>query len=154
MVWPFHVTRTFWALMVMPRSRSMSIESRNCSRMSRALTAPHSSRIRSDSVVFPWSMWLMMAKFRVRSWGITAHHSRRAGGGGPSAVAEDPLRLDQYHRASLGRHDPVVLVPVAVSPSGGAEDRPQQAGNLLGRESFQRVVGPGDVDGALDRGPL
>src|SRR5919199_845659 len=57
--------------MVMPRSRSMSIESRNCSRMSRGSTAPHSSRIRSDSVVFPWSMWLMMAKFRVRFWGIT-----------------------------------------------------------------------------------
>ena len=38
--WPSKWTRTFWALIVMPRSRSRSIESRYWARMSRALTAP------------------------------------------------------------------------------------------------------------------
>ncbi len=65
MVWPFHGRRTFWALMVMPRSRSRSMESRYCSRMSRASTAPVSSRMRSESVVLPWSMWLMIDRLRM-----------------------------------------------------------------------------------------
>src|SRR5215471_10317040 len=66
MVWPFQCTRTFCALMVMPRSRSRSIESRYCSRMSRASTAPVSSRMRSDSVDLPWSTWAMIEKLRMR----------------------------------------------------------------------------------------
>ena len=53
--------------MVMPRSRSMSIESRYCSRMSRGSTAPVSSRMRSDRVDLPWSTWLMIEKLRMRS---------------------------------------------------------------------------------------
>ena len=65
--WPFHGTRTFWALIVMPRSRSRSIESRYCSRISRMSTAPVTSRMRSDSVDFPWSMWAMMEKLRIRA---------------------------------------------------------------------------------------
>ena len=52
--------------MVMPRSRSMSMESRNCSRMSRGSTARHSSRMRSVSVVLPWSMWLSVLTQRIR----------------------------------------------------------------------------------------
>ncbi len=39
--------------MVMPRSRSMSIESRYWARMSRGSTAPVISRIRSESVDLP-----------------------------------------------------------------------------------------------------
>ena len=66
-VWPFHDTRTFWALMVMPRSRSRSMESRYWARMSRASTAPVISRIRSDSVDLPWSMWAMIEKLRMRA---------------------------------------------------------------------------------------
>src|SRR5207249_1804929 len=66
MTWSFQWTRTFWALMVMPRSRSMSMESRNCSRMSRGSTAPHSSRMRSVRVVLPWSMWLSVLTQRIR----------------------------------------------------------------------------------------
>src|SRR5579875_1911674 len=53
--------------MVMPRSRSMSIESRYCSRMSRASTAPVSSRMRSDRVDFPWSTWATMLRLRICS---------------------------------------------------------------------------------------
>ena len=53
MTWSFQSSRTFWALIVMPRSRSMSIESRYWARMSRVSTAPVSSRIRSASVDLP-----------------------------------------------------------------------------------------------------
>src|SRR2546428_5395408 len=66
-----HHTRTFWDVIVMPRSRSMSIESRNCSRMSRGSTAPHSSRMRSVRVVLPWSMWLSVLTQRIRVVGGT-----------------------------------------------------------------------------------
>src|SRR5439155_22774067 len=52
------------ALMVMPRSRSRSIESSNCSCISRSEIVPVRWSKRSESVVFPWSMWAMMLKLR------------------------------------------------------------------------------------------
>ena len=51
--------------MVMPRSRSRSIESRNCSVISREETAPVLSIRRSDKVVLPWSMCAMIEKLRM-----------------------------------------------------------------------------------------
>ena len=66
-MWSFHRTRTFCAFMVIPRSRSRSIESRYWSRIERASTAPVSSRMRSDSVDLPWSTWLIIEKFLIRS---------------------------------------------------------------------------------------
>src|SRR5882757_5461665 len=51
--------------MVMPRSRSMSIRSRYCARMSRSATTPVIPSMRSASVDLPWSMWAMMQKFRI-----------------------------------------------------------------------------------------
>ncbi len=63
----------------MPRSRSMSIESRYWARMSRISTAPVISRIRSASVRFPWSMWAMMLRQRSRSRGITSTSWWRCG---------------------------------------------------------------------------
>ena len=77
-MWPACSTRTFWALMVIPRSRSMSMESRYCSRIRRGSTAPVISRMRSDRVDLPWSTWLMMEKLRMRSTAT-----------GPEAVAGD-----------------------------------------------------------------
>src|SRR3954447_20290070 len=65
-VWPLQSTRTFWALMVIPRSRSRSIVSRYWERMSRASTAFVISKMRSLSVLLPWSMWAMMEKLRMR----------------------------------------------------------------------------------------
>ena len=59
------VEATACALIVIPRSRSRSIESRNCSAFSRWLSAPVRSRRRSESVVFPWSMWAMIEKLRM-----------------------------------------------------------------------------------------
>ena len=65
-----HGSRTFCALIVMPRSRSMSIRSRYCARMARPSTTPVSCSIRSASVDLPWSMWAMMQKFRICSGGV------------------------------------------------------------------------------------
>ena len=56
--------------MVMPRSRSMSIESRYWSLMSRAFTAPVSSRMRSESVDLPWSMWATIDRLRILSGAV------------------------------------------------------------------------------------
>jgi len=77
-------------LIVMPRSRSRSIESRNCSVISRWLSAPVRSSRRSESVVLPWSMWAMIEKLRIllllhgghgRSPAGAANcHSSRSGG--------------------------------------------------------------------------
>src|SRR3954470_12140943 len=54
--------------MVIPRSRSSSIESSSCSRMSREATVWVISRMRSASVDLPWSMWAMIEKLRMRLW--------------------------------------------------------------------------------------
>ena len=59
-------TRTACALMVMPRSRSSSIESSTCSRISRSDTVRVSCRMRSASVDLPWSMCAMIEKLRMR----------------------------------------------------------------------------------------
>src|SRR4051795_8666771 len=60
-----HGIRTAWLLMVMPRSRSMSIRSRYWARALRSSTTPVSCSIRSANVDLPWSMWAMMQKFRM-----------------------------------------------------------------------------------------
>src|SRR4051795_8882002 len=76
-----HGSRTACALMVMPRSRSMSILSRYCARMCRLSTSPVRSSIRSANVDLPWSMWAMMQKFRMRAGSVDTHHrgtSRRS----------------------------------------------------------------------------
>ena len=54
------VQRDALALMVMPRSRSMSMESSTCSSISRALRPPQCWINRSASVDFPWSIWAIM----------------------------------------------------------------------------------------------
>src|SRR5215207_3214939 len=54
----------------MPRSRSMSMRSRYWARMLRSSTTPVSCSIRSASVDFPWSMWAMMQKFRMRAGSV------------------------------------------------------------------------------------
>ena len=63
---PFQWTRTACALIVIPRSRSSSIESSSWSRISRSETVSVSWRTRSARVDFPWSMWAMIEKLRMR----------------------------------------------------------------------------------------
>ncbi len=67
----------------MPRSRSRSIVSRYWARMSRASTAPVISRIRSDSVDLPWSMWAMIEKFRMRDRSMARPTLPASVGSGP-----------------------------------------------------------------------
>src|SRR6187402_1530476 len=51
--------------MVMPRSRSRSMASRTWASISRAWSAPVTSRMRSARVDLPWSMWAMIEKLRM-----------------------------------------------------------------------------------------
>src|SRR5262245_6433940 len=53
--------------MVIPRSRSISMESSTCSTISRSARPPVDWISRSASVDLPWSMWAMMAKLRMLS---------------------------------------------------------------------------------------
>ena len=49
----------------MPRSRSRSMSSRSCACISRWVTAPVRSRMRSARVDLPWSIWAMIEKLRM-----------------------------------------------------------------------------------------
>src|SRR5271154_538660 len=56
--------------MVIPRSRSISIESSTCSFISRAVRPPVSWIRRSERVDLPWSMWATMEKLRIWLSGV------------------------------------------------------------------------------------
>src|SRR5438552_4246817 len=71
--------------------------SRTWSCMSRWLIEPVCSSSRSASVDLPWSMWAMMQKFRISSWGVPIGAHRRDGTGEPLPV----------RRATLDSKDPV-----------------------------------------------
>ncbi len=72
-------TLTAAALIVMPRSRSRSIESSTWARMSRDSTVWVISRMRSASVDLPWSMWAMIEKLRMRAWSAMGPQEARNG---------------------------------------------------------------------------
>ncbi len=65
-----HGRRTACDLMVMPRSRSMSMRSRYWARICRGSTTPVICSIRSASVDLPWSMWAMMQKLRISAGSV------------------------------------------------------------------------------------
>ena len=65
-----HGSRTAWLLIVMPRSRSMSIRSRYWERICRWSTTPVSWSIRSARVDLPWSMCAMMQKLRISAGSV------------------------------------------------------------------------------------
>jgi len=62
-------------LIVIPRSRSRSIESSTWARIDRGSTVFVISRMRSASVDFPWSMWAMIEKLRMCAWSAMAADS-------------------------------------------------------------------------------
>src|SRR5438874_4163716 len=64
--------------MVMPRSRSMSMESSTCSTISRSASAPVAWISRSASVDLPWSIWAMIAKLRIWLSGVIAAEHKDA----------------------------------------------------------------------------
>src|SRR5262245_32585115 len=92
--------------MVMPRSRSRSIPSRTCSDISLLDSAPVSSRIRSDSVVLPWSMWAMMQKFRISRGSMGVLSEVEAGVGVQRQIGDLPPL--EPPPADLGDHGGVV----------------------------------------------
>src|SRR5579864_9829325 len=94
--------------MVMPRSRSMSIESRIWSRNSRSSTAPQRWINRSARVDLPWSMWAMMQKFRM----FSKRGLPRGGRAGRSYNVPSELQDHLHH---------VVLVAVGVGAVAGDE---------------------------------
>src|SRR6266478_3975193 len=60
----------------MPRSRSISIVSSTCSRISRASSPPQVWISRSASVDLPWSIWAMIAKLRIWLSGVVMMFQR------------------------------------------------------------------------------
>mmetsp|Transcript_1138 Transcript_1138/g.2694 ORF Transcript_1138/g.2694 Transcript_1138/m.2694 type:complete len:254 (+) Transcript_1138:1643-2404(+) len=68
-----YLMRAEFSLMVIPRSRSMSLLSMNCSTMSRAATVLVLRSSWSANVDLPWSMWAMMLKFLIFFTGTFVH---------------------------------------------------------------------------------
>ena len=92
--------RTVCALMVMPRSRSISMESSTCSTISRSASPPVCWISRSASVDLPWSIWATMEKLRMLSigWavmggGIAGRRRRRK----PGSLAGQPAAAFNIH---------------------------------------------------------
>src|SRR5687768_11553158 len=112
--------------MVMPRSRSRSIESSTCSAISRSARPPHIWMKRSASVDLPWSMCAMMEKLRMRLWVI----SKEGASGHPRAAILSQLLNDIRGNAVVAE-----LVALQVR-----QDR-----HPLAEALFQRRVGV-DVD--------
>src|SRR5262245_41212596 len=111
---------TVFALIVIPRSRSRSIESRIWSRNSRSSTAPQRWMRRSASVDLPWSMWAMMQKFRMWSIGSLLLRSDRR-----SHVSVDGEWLAcTGRRTGRGRLQPVKIARI------GAFELDVEAGEL------------------------
>src|SRR3954449_319134 len=134
-------SRTFCALIVIPRSRSMSMRSRYWARMLRPSTMPVTSSIRSASVDLPWSMWAMMQKFRMRAGSVLAgvvtvmpsSHAPRGG------TALDPARPGNGARASrltreLVRHPVGVATLCALVFAVLVETAPVVGGDLAAQQ--------------------
>src|SRR3954469_18603165 len=120
-VFGVHGSRTFCALIVMPRLRSMSIRSRYWARICRASMIPVTSSIRSASVDLPWSMWAMMQKFRIRAGSVAAgvvtvlpwsHADGVARGAASTGPACDSIRAVGAAHAAVRR---LVDRPVALT---------------------------------------
>ena len=87
--------------MVIPRSRSRSMLSRNWSCMSRLATVPVSCSKRSARVDLPWSMWAMMQKLRIRETGASVMQRRNPVSGPESVVATILRSGTSGHEQSL-----------------------------------------------------
>src|SRR6185295_7043163 len=119
-------------LMVMPRSRSISIESRIWSRKSRASTPPVRWIRRSARVDFPWSIWAMMQKLRMSSKtdlpdAALRSAVRRSYNGPGSAFIPTPHHpppLSQRSVNSSGGLPSEALTPLTPLPGGERGTKP------------------------------
>src|SRR5690606_25831346 len=104
-------------LMVIPRSRSMSMRSRYCARMCRWSTTPVSCSMRSASVDFPWSMWAIMQKLRISSGGVAAGWGTVAGRARGDTLGLDLVRYVVGWAVLLVSHGSRgAVVPVTLAP--------------------------------------
>src|SRR4051794_38862841 len=134
-----HGSRTACALMVMPRSRSMSILSRYCARMCRESTSPVRSSIRSANVDLPWSMWAMMQKFRMRAGSVDTHHGRMTG----PAAAGVRVAYDALPPAVRGWVETTLASPVVHAQTQLGGFSPGVAARLVcadGTRAFVKAV--------------
>src|SRR3954467_6854800 len=145
----------------MPRSRSSSIESSSCGRCLRGSTAPVTSRMRSASVDFPWSMWAMIEKLRMLPAG--ARTRSMLGGGGVTAPSQpaayqapDLARLLDPHR----EHERDVHGNTRCDGSAQAQDLHHERMDEQPAEpaphavAHTRQCGGGDQDANRDRDDL
>src|SRR5687767_409784 len=136
------------ALMVMPRSRSRSIESSTCSAISRSASPPHIWMKRSASVDLPWSMCAMMEKLRMRCWGVKAEPCKRSAILAQlgdrlrrQAVLEDEI-LEYQHRHIPPVPQPQLGVGIDIDLVEGDAERAQLACHLLAEMAAAAAVEP------------
>src|SRR4051812_29835403 len=144
--------RTAWLLIVMPRSRSMSMRSRYWARMSRSLTTPVMPSIRSARVDLPWSMCAMMQKLRIFAGSVDAgSRDFRARG---DMTGHSPMRAvavsDDDDSSSRDRAERAVLARSHELALGQPGDAGEQVG-LCGREAQADPAFAGASEGAAGR---
>src|SRR5258706_10866742 len=106
---------TFFARMVIPRSRSNGLESSNvscCVTDGRKL--PHCLSKASTRVVLPWSTWAMMARFRMsfrtlfiysQSFTAISADRKRAGRILPACYLYNGIGAQRFEPKPIGRFD-------------------------------------------------
>ncbi len=115
MRWPCHSTLVALARMVMPRSRSRSLESRARSTVAwLSRKAPDCLSSASTSVVLPWSTCAMMAMLRRSMRAVLIGYERRSGhivprvasaiGPAPAKRNRPPRRTRRRTRAKTARY--------------------------------------------------
>src|SRR5687767_13225392 len=124
--------------MVMPRSRSRSIESSTCSAISRSARPPHIWMKRSARVDLPWSMCAMMEKLRIRlrvvKAGFEPYKERGCPAWSRATLLDQPAILAQLGEC-LGRE----AVPAQLGLA------PEQDGHVRAVQLVEAGVGV-DVD--------
>src|SRR5207247_827419 len=100
--------RTALSLIVIPRSRSRSIVSSTCSRISRLSSVPVSSIRRSARVDLPWSIWATMQKLRMWSWRMGREY--RGARYQVSCQGLSPLTPDTRHLTPIFHASPMASI--------------------------------------------
>ena len=116
------------ALMVIPRSFTRSMPSSNWSSMSRSEMVPVRKSRRSESVVFPWSIWAMMLKFLMCAASIqSSNYARHFGaetGYGYGSIPERPsgVRIVRFCVKQKGKlFESVAGTQFLEHPGGGRQ---------------------------------
>src|SRR5882672_1873440 len=145
--------RTVWALMVIPRSFSRSIESRTWSTAFLASMVPVRDRSRSARVDLPWSMWATMEKLRIRSMAIRLRIPRPCAGRRVPGPLQNPRHTRPAGlRTGIGGDDGVGFQDRGEAELGvgaDADARPHDAVAEHRARAYHDVV---PEDGALDPG--